>query len=533
MNKSDFDLEEFIIKNHNPNNQYYLIKQNILNLDKEVFVFDEFLDMDNFRLFQKIDIFRGTVQYLEEFLLYFLAKFKDNEYAEVLARTDNRSIFVEMDEILKLDDLVDLLVHKFELNESNVGEFIIILKYIMRFFIVYKEVYNSIKHGFRVYPYNFNYFMLGNDEIPYERFDISDDYIQFVCKKDDVYTLAFPIDCLVEDSQVVLEYIHESFNFIMRKNYYENSKDFECLTEKEFTNYVSLRNGESTIFFKSDEWFDKYLQSNPLKFYAKFSKSKNKIVISLSVVPEYPFLILIKNKELLTTAPDVFNIEKIELIAYSDHADIEQIQIINNLGKSAENFKLFVEFNDNEYECSNFDLGELADFDFEEDLINKLIILKNILGIEVNYPFKLAEKQYELLAEHDGRFDKRSDAQNFVDELKKYNRDVVDVFLNVVDLEGKLVENRFLGHTYNLNILNYFKSNDDSIDEKWISGTTIKNISSEIFFVLSTVQKGLFNGENLNDLEKYDFLNEINVKISYLDKLWNNEYHIYIVAYIV
>ena len=226
MNKSDFDLEEFIIKNHNPNNQYYLIKQNILNLDKEVFVFDEFLDMDNFRLFQKIDIFRGTVQYLEEFLLYFLAKFKDNEYAEVLARTDNRSIFVEMDEILKLDDLVDLLVHKFELNESNVGEFIIILKYIMRFFIVYKEVYNSIKHGFRVYPYNFNYFMLGNDEIPYERFDISDDYIQFVCKKDDVYTLAFPIDCLVEDSQVVLEYIHESFNFIMRKNYYENSKDF-------------------------------------------------------------------------------------------------------------------------------------------------------------------------------------------------------------------------------------------------------------------------------------------------------------------
>lgn len=533
MNKSDFNLEEFIIKNHNPNNQYYLIKHNIQNLDKDVFVFDEFFDKDNFRLFQKIDIFRGTVQYLEEFLLYFIAKFKDKEYSEVLVRTDNRRLFVVMEEILKLDDFAGLLVHKFELNESNVGEFIIILKYIMRFFTVYKDVYNSIKHGFRVYPYNFNYFMLGNDEVPYERFDINEEYIQFVCKKEDnVYTLAFPIDCLVGDSQLVLECIHESFNFIMKKNNYEDCKDFEYLIEKDFTNYVTLRNGESTLFFKSDEWFDKYLYSNPLKFYAKFSKSKNKIVISLSVVPEYPFIILIKNKELLTTAPDVFNIEKIELISYSNHADIEQIQIINDLGNSADDFKLFVEFNNDEYECSNFDLGELADFNFEEDLINKLIILKNILGIEVNYPFQLAEKQYELLTEHDGRFDKRIDAQNFVDELKKYNRDVVDVFLNVVDLEGKLVANRFLGHTYNLNMLNYFKSND-SIDKKWIVGARITNISSNIFFVLSSIQKILFNGENLNDLEKYDFLNDVNVKINYLDKLWNNEYHIYIVAYIV
>lgn len=531
MNNNEFDIEKFILENHNPNNQYYLIKQNIKNLNGDVFEFDEFMDEENFRRFQKIDIFRATVQYIEEFLLYFLAKFNNEKYSEVLARTDNKKIFEKMEQIFELEDLSNELMDKFGLKEFNVNNFLNALKNIMRFFTVYKDIYNSIKHGFRAFPYDFKSFKLGNDEVPYENFDISEKYIQFICKHEEIiYTVGYPIDCLVEDSDVVLEYIHECFNFIMRKNNYDDSTDFSCTSTKEFNHYVYLRNGEATLFFKYDKRFDKYLSGNKLGFYAKFSQKGNKFKIHLSAVPEYPFLVHVETNQISSTSPELFDIKMIKFVLFSEEVDICQVKILNKLlNSNGENFNYSVEFNGFEYGCPNIDLEEIKTLNFEENIINILFILKQILKIEIYYPLTIHEKQYELLINHNGRFDTKNSAKDFVKELKKYNNTVINVFLDVLDSEGNSFDERFLGSTYELNLLGIFHF-EHLEDEKHINQVILKDPSGDAIFNLLQIEKKLSGGNGLSDLEKYNFSDVLTIKLSYIKKFWINEYGVFITA---
>lgn len=534
MNNNEFDIEKFILENHNPNNQYYLIKSNIKNLNGDVFEFDEFMDEENFRRFQKIDIFRATVQYIEEFLLYFLAKFNNEKYSEVLARTDNKKIFEKMEQIFELEDLSNELMDKFGLKKFNVNNFLNALKNIMRFFTVYKDIYNSIKHGFRVFPYDFNYFMLGNDEVPYEKFYISEKYVQFVCKHErSIYTVGYPIDCLVEDSDVVLEYIHECFNFIMRKNNYDDSTDFSCTSTKEFNHYVYLRNGDATIFFKYNKGFDKYLSKNELFFTAKFSQKDNKFKIHLSAVLEYPFLVHMETNKILSTSPELFDIKMIKFVLFSGEVDIRQVKILNKLlNSNGENFNYSVEFNGFEYECPNIDLEEIKTLNFEENIINILFRLKQILKIEIYYPLNIHEKQYELLINHNGRFDTKNSAKDFVKELKKYNNTVINVFLDVLDSEGNSFDERFLGCTDDLTLFDIFHF-EQLEDEKHIYSVKIKDPSGDTILNLSKIEKNLSEGNNLSDLEKYNFSDELTIRISYIKKFWINEYNVSITVRLI
>lgn len=532
MNQTTFDLEEFILKNHNPNNQYYLVKHNIKNLENDVFEFDEFIDKDNFKLYQKIDIFRGTMQYIEEYLLYFFAKFYGEKYSKVLARTDNRHIFQKINDIQELDDLPNKLIKTLKLNESNVTEFISGLNNITNFFITYKDIYNSIKHGFRAFPYKFDYFKIGNDKIPYEKLDISEDYIEFICKSGEIiYSLGFPIECLVEDSEIVLEYVHELFNFTMRKNKYENNSNFQCPNTKGYNKYIHLRNGEATLIFKYDEWFETYLSGNELIFYGNFEKNNYKLKIKLSPIPEYPLIICVVTLNSLSTSPKLFEVNKLKIIKFNEQGDIDQIKILNELKNSIDDdMKFVVEFNNEKYECNNLDLGEYNDYEFEEHIINIGTKLKKILHINVSYPFKLAEKQYELLTKHDGNFEKKIDAENFVKEIKKYNRTSVNVFLAIKNTKEGIVSKKFLGNTFNLNILKFFNL-EKLEDEEKIYSYAFKEIPTNASFVLSSIQEHLYGGNELFNLEKYNFIDELYIKIGYDKKLWANEYNILITAY--
>ena len=529
MEQNKFDLEEFIIKNHDPNNQYYLIKQNIKNLENEVYEFDEFINKDNFKKFQKIDIFRGAVQYLEEFLLYFFAKFEDVEYHVALSRTDNRDIIEKVNALLEIENLSQSLIEKFDLNGDNVSDFIEVFKNIVSFFTMHKDVYNSIKHGFRVFPYDFDYFELGNDEVTYERLDIDDEYVEFICKHEEtIYTLGYPIDCLVEDSEVVLDQIHEIFNYIMGKSNYENSENFKYSPTKEFNKYIKLRNGEATLFFKHNEWFKKYLSNDKLYFYSELIKERNKIKMQLSTVPEYPFLVMLETKQELTTSPELFNVEKIKIIEFDKRGDIEQIKLLKEIQESIndEEFKFHLKFNNIEYECKNIDLGYYSDYEFEENIIDIIIRLKQILGINVAFPFSLSETQYNLLNNHNGRFNRRADAEKFVDELKKTNRTIVNVFLDVVNEDGKNLYKRILGSTPDLKILNFYKL-DKLEDEKHVYGREVEDPTGNVIANLSRMQNNLIEGNDLSDLEGFSFDSKINVKIGYIKKLWINEYNMF------
>ena len=532
MNQTEFDLEEFIIENNNPDNQYYLIKQNIKNLENDVFEFDGEFNKDDFKLFQKIDIFRGTVQYLEEFLLYFIAKFYNEKYSEVLSRTNNQDIFKKMSNILELSNLSNLLIDKLELNEFNVDEFILALNNIIRFFTIYKDAYNSIKHGFRVFPFEFDSFLLGNDELPYEKLNINDNYIQFLCKNgDNIYTLGYPIDCLVKDSEVVLEYIHECFNFLMRKNNYGDNLDFQCSSIKKLNKYVNLRNGEATIFFKYDMWFDKYLSGNSLIFYAKLAKKGNKITIHLSDVLEYPFLICIETKEILSTSPNLFDIENLKFIEFSEEGEIDQVSILYDILSSEGDFNYYVEFRKYKYECPRPNFSNIDDFDFECKIIKILCRLKQILQTKIYYPFKLSQNQYQLLTNHEGKFDKKVDAENFVNELKKDNRTIINVFLNVIDSQSKVVDKRFLGFTYDLSFLNYFNL-EQLEDEKHFYFREFKDISGNVILILDIIKNHLNGGNDLSDLERYNFWDVLNFKFGYFKKFWVNEYSVFIEMYL-
>ena len=131
-----------------------------------------------------------------------------------------------------------------------------------------------------------------------------------------------------------------------------------------------------------------------------------------------------------------------------------------------------------------------------------------------------------LLNNHNGRFNRRADAEKFVDELKKTNRTIVNVFLDVVNEDGKNLYKRILGSTPDLKILNFYKL-DKLEDEKHVYGREVEDPTGNVIANLSRIQNNLIEGNDLSDLEGFSFDSKINVKIGYIKKLWINEYNMF------
>ena len=110
--------------------------------------------------------------------------------------------------------------------------------------------------------------------------------------------------------------------------------------------------------------------------------------------------------------------------------------------------------------------------------------------------------------------------------MKKTNRTIVNVFLDVVNEDGKNLYKRILGSTPDLKILNFYKL-DKLEDEKHVYGREVEDPTGNVIANLSRIQNNLIEGNDLSDLEEFSFDSTINVKIGYIKKLWINEYNMF------
>ncbi|MCE7698677.1 MAG: hypothetical protein K8E24_007530, partial [Methanobacterium paludis] len=67
------DLDSFIKGEQDPDVGYFVIKQNYKNSGKEISIDVPSKKQGKIALMIKIDVFKGVMQYIEEFGIYFLA----------------------------------------------------------------------------------------------------------------------------------------------------------------------------------------------------------------------------------------------------------------------------------------------------------------------------------------------------------------------------------------------------------------------------------------------------------------------------
>lgn len=538
------ELNSTVNDNHNPDIQYYLIKQNIQNLNEKLLCIDSCIDEESIRISQKIDIFRGIMQYTEEFLLYFLAKSNKDNVAVFISKTMPSTIIDflgyykkgEVDDYaskLRFKDFYSLLSDVFQVdnvNNESLSNIKNTLDKITYFFYFYKDMYNSIKHGSRAFQQSFSHFDLFFDGEPdyKQRIFIDEKYIKFICKKDDsIYPLIYPLNALLEDSILVLEDVREIFNFLRKTNKYKDSCLFDYASETTFSKYLMTYNGKASIFLPYSNELNEFVSSPYMVRYCQFNISKNKIYILLSQQQsyEFPFQILIKNNKRFSTRPDLFDVKYIRLVS-SIEPDIKQMRIIremNNLINSDLDYTVIFKENDKEVFKDNSLNMNFPDIflDFDEHALEILILLEKILQIEIPVPFSLSDEHYKLLESHASKFDKKEEASKFLEKLKSKNISKLNFFLNIIDENENLINEKVLGYTFDLGFL---KIGNVDIFNNYGSFEISDKSDGTPFKFFDLMAKKLNNNDDLSDISSYHFLNKISFASDYHESFWFKEF---------
>lgn len=235
-------------------------------------------------LIYKLEVFRATMQYIEEFGIYFLAYTEGEDgIAKKITQTMPKDVindffkylinnkqdefsqkqeFVNYDELLKYifgydrifkveqpvdsDELDELIMESLKSLKNNINNCI-------GFYIDYLELYNAIKHGTRIFPNKGDkiVFEVGNEQ---KSFDLIPDSFTAICKSsgtDDAYLLSYNPNLLINNSLKVSQSIYPIFSSMRNnvKNKLSKSKKFDIkffqepknqiIDEKKFIKVVS------------------------------------------------------------------------------------------------------------------------------------------------------------------------------------------------------------------------------------------------------------------------------------------------------
>lgn len=509
---------------YNPNTQYYLIKQNLININSNLNEIDEFMDKTTVKNIEKLDLFRSIMQYSESFLLFFIAKIKNETSMEYISNIKIEAVlkacdyfklnrfdkYVE-DESLEYDDFNDLIKQVFNLNNPNkFGEIKKILANITYFYEYYKDAYNSFKHGLRIVERKITHVDIDLLTHPLR---IREDYVEIFCNyKQKFYSLIIPVDLLFNDSKEVLEDIHEIFNFLMKKNNYQTDLDFEYISQTTFsTDYVRITNDKqnySIILAKFNEL--KKLHSTIYDYhYAKLNFNGNtKVTITVNDEPsyDYPFNILL-NKDQMNLEPTQY-ISDI-LIDHSLILNPSQMNILKNISKEIDlNNQLQVEFEGLDAMTAsptiNISISENLK-EFNENIIKGLKIFEQFLENPINIPYNLTEKTKEEIIEFKNSSTKSDRYHSLYETLKTQNNQKEECYL-IIWKKHKIADYKYLGYSFNTN--NYQVVLEDRQGKKYELTCNHKiKLSCNIKILMEVLKNTFKNGESLNELNKYSLEN--------------------------
>ncbi len=390
-------------------------------------------------LWDIIEIFNLTIQFVEEFLLYLFAYIKretDKSFSEILVQTNIRNLkeFIKKInshsyDLLRNKDFKnfdDFLIFAFDLKGSEVLYLDNIKKsliFILNFFHYYLDLNNSIKHGYRIFPFHSDYIIFDSNE----KFFLDEEYFIAVMKnhlgKPILHLI--PLNTLYLDTKNVLISVKELFSFLIKKINsergvmkfthnpknlifkYELYKGSLCFvgTNKEILSYDFVEDS-----FKYENVSIKIDKKNNL--WLKLSNNDNFI--------ENPFCInaIIKDNHSLAMSKEL---DSLDLSLNSNYRlSINQVNELLKLKRLNEsnNINSVKIFNGEEILFENCDCYfNKFDFDFNEEIIKILKKIERMTNLIIEYPFLSKEIEEELLL-YGNKINNQKEAY---DVLNKFN----------------------------------------------------------------------------------------------------------------
>lgn len=525
-------LNKEIIEKENPSIQYYLIKQNYATLKNDLIYIDDYIDTEFIKKAQKLEIFRGLMQYIEEFTLYFLSILKEQDISIFLIKTWNKEInnfyYTAVNEPRELlsnynyNNFNELFNNVFKCNDKksllNINTVMYNISY---FWNNYKDMYNSIKHGYRFFKKDITHFSIENEEL----IPIDEEYIEVICKVDsNPYSLIYPINYLLELSMAILEDVNNIFNFLLRSNQFMEEKLFNYTSKTNLlNNYVKVYNGEVSLFLPNNPNLGDKINKGGIYKFCHFSLNNNKLSVFIndSNSIDYPFGVIFKLSKNNHNFPFSY-VSEIYLIN-SIWFDVSQAYILKIVNKIQRNNNFKYEFiNDSSLKPENNMVFKIDDeiINFPEDILEKLIKLEKILEIDIPTPFNLTDIQKTELSNFNPSSLTRKECNEFLINLKNQNIDKLKIYL-VFNKEDNVIE-KYLGYTFDLD---FFKIGEKNIKEvgKNFSVNFCCNPEMNLFEIFVNMQEKLIDGESL-DLLNFSNINNIHFYTGYMEVFWFNEY---------
>lgn len=556
------NLDSFIKGEQDPSISYFLIRQNFQNMENGINISIPEDKNDKVEIMLKLDIFKGVMQYIEEFGIYFLAYLDGSEpISDKIIRIrpqDVKTVFQNFNDE-KHDDFAkdkgyssyeELLVGLFKIPpkksaddvdfEETISNLKKAIDKLAWFYIFYSDLYNAIKHGFRVFKGEYGKIEIHDENETILSIELNEEYFDAVCKEEvggRKYILMYPASALLENSMRVLEDVHEAFNYLRKTNNYQTTVYFTYEVLNNFLVYMRSYNDDHVIYLPYSEEFINKHAKNPEINHARILVRNKTIEFHLCDEEsiECPFTIKWGDDYGHHPKPGIKSDLKISSNLYMDVEQYYNLIQVENLAKNYPD-EIIVKFKDeNRKEILKLRYG---DMNFpklpgrcDEATIKCLSIIKRITHTEIPVPLDLSKKQKEIINSNiDCKFSRQEDAVNLLDELKKHNINLASFCIILVDSEGKEISKNNIGSSFNMDLLGadlVEKSSPkhfnivDLADKGNFKDISIKNIGDFIKYL----EASLKSVSKKEDLEiKYDnkFGLLINVKLK--KEFWYNEY---------
>jgi hypothetical protein len=580
------DWNIFINHFHDPDLLYYYIKQ-IYSIEDVEKLLTEVPDgkTNSVGSIFKLEVFRASMQYVEEFIMYFLAYIGGYEnIGEKLVKTGTTKevkFFLkclkegkhdEFSQKKKSSNFKDLLMEIFgynlflnskEYKDSNDKFDKIILESIeiinndllkiANFYLEHLKIYNAIKHGTRVFP------LIQELKSPDEFANGNKiDAVIAICKDSSEsarpYSLSLPLDYLIDPSFKITERTHTLFECIrniardkLMKNAESKFKIYffkSVQQEGSEKRYIRALSGKNVFVIERPNDFENFntnldainacrivLKGNNVFFYTKCKKESSL---------KYPFLVK-------TTSSNSFDLEPHIIMNLNFNFDLYDLSVgqyfdllkIIGLQKQKRIKKIFIAA-----ESTNKKIGTANGKDivfpelpneFDMEYLRFLLKLEKAIGELIPFPVFTSKKQEQIIGENIGKSLSKKEAEDILNTLKsdEFKITCSVISIKIMDLHGKEVSKRTFDPIPFPSDLHFQSSDEQKKFEEEIFEIPGKSISTlnrideipdNIIKEIDLLVKG--ETENLPEIKDVDLpLYELITTINYVEpKFWYKEH---------
>lgn len=498
--------DEYIDLTHDPDILYQYIRDAYRKTEQDLTV-----DTDNpeaVNVHAKVEVFQSAIQYVEAFGIYLLSYIRDRENL-ITHLTETRAWEVEeFFESLKNESIEDWMdandvnedyrtvlenifgynyvesvdhPEKGELTDSDLAEHIESsvsyldqeLRSIGEFYVRFRDIYNSVKHGNRAIPKTENNFQItprnsdrenSQDEVDVE---LNMNFVLFVCRNSDgePYTAALPIDYLIEHTLTVVEKTHSLFTQIKEISQAvitEEPFDIPFFTYEESgdgdveTDWVVAQHPSGVLILPRIDEIEP-LESEPLdlSFSARLELDDDTLLVRTSnedeITDEHPISFSMKGKGIVGLTPQSKMKVNISFTPVDlDAKQYNELLKIQNQAKtdSIDYIQVIDEQSETEFEKAtlrNFPFPDLVEF-IDRELIEQLSLLQEITQRRIPAPIFPSEDQISMIEESIEADLSRDDAIEVVEELDRLgdDREHTEILVKKMSSQREVLDREFI-----------------------------------------------------------------------------------------